>query len=323
MLYIGLGFIVATMNTKRVEAQAAECPFPDSVAVADTLDAKLYYPLQVGNVWETTVSESGFELADPTRLEVIADTVIEDISFVKVRSSDFTYTNDRFVLTGVRVSHSYRAVVDTALLDWSLNLGLRSQPFRFNQSFNSCYESMGSLIEVSGGYDQSFSIREQGGFTEYQVPAIKHINFENVAVQTFAHGIGRVEAIGDPFRITELIYAKIDGVEYGTPLAELFEFRISSTETDLLNQKWSLSTYPNPVRSTLHVQLHVQELSVLSLSIYDLLGRKVMASVSDWPVGSGLHVFDLDLSSLAAGTYVLRVSGTAGERLLRKIIKLE
>ena len=64
--------------------------------------------------------------------------------------------------------------------------------------------------------------------------------------------------------------------------------------------------YPNPARGQATVPYHVASASTVRVVVFDALGRRVVESVS--PVAAGAQSARLDVSALAAGTYVVQVS---------------
>lgn len=68
-----------------------------------------------------------------------------------------------------------------------------------------------------------------------------------------------------------------------------------------------LSTHPNPVRTRLTVQYSVPQRSEITLTIYDVLGRKVRTAKRS--VVNGRRTEVLGVSDLSSGVYVLRLRG--------------
>ncbi|MCX8479862.1 MAG: T9SS type A sorting domain-containing protein [Chitinophagales bacterium] len=67
----------------------------------------------------------------------------------------------------------------------------------------------------------------------------------------------------------------------------------------------SIRLYPNPAKDNLYVQIP-QQVSV-SIELFDIYGRQVASKKSDINVGTTLQI--LDIKSLSAGTYFVRVKG--------------
>ena len=63
--------------------------------------------------------------------------------------------------------------------------------------------------------------------------------------------------------------------------------------------------YPNPARNHLTISYELGEPANVNIFVYDVLGRKGLATIMQRP--AGVHTDQLDISDLAAGLYVLRV----------------
>jgi hypothetical protein len=70
--------------------------------------------------------------------------------------------------------------------------------------------------------------------------------------------------------------------------------------------------YPNPFNPSTTIQFDLPEPGVVTLRVYDLLGREMMEILDHRPFGAGTHVAELDATKLASGIYFYQISG-AGE----------
>lgn len=74
-----------------------------------------------------------------------------------------------------------------------------------------------------------------------------------------------------------------------------------------------LSVYPNPVVEVANVRFSIERSQQITLDVFDILGRPVihrdLGSAS-----SGEHEIALDVSDLAPGLYMVRLTGDAGAR---------
>jgi len=64
--------------------------------------------------------------------------------------------------------------------------------------------------------------------------------------------------------------------------------------------------YPNPFNPTTSIQFTLDEVSNVSLKIYDLLGKEV-ATVTEGTYGTGQHTVTFDGSNLASGVYIYKI----------------
>lgn len=128
------------------------------------------------------------------------------------------------------------------------------------------------------------------------------------------HGIGRVSAMG--FSVLRHDYHLIDPV----PFPGLNYYRLRMVDTDdsfeysdvqvvSMGSPTRMVLFPNPTNSQLHITLEKMLEGPLVLDVFDATGRIVLQQ--------GLNVADthqatLDVSVLAQGSYMLRLSGLGG-----------
>jgi hypothetical protein len=282
-----------------------DCPFTEDEAIADTLDPQGYYPLEVGSIWEYT-EMSGAHMDDPRREEVVKDTLIDGELFHKLKITTYQYDPD--LITEASIQYRYITTTDTSIVHWLQGL-LEENPIRFSQDFNSCYLVNDQILYASeGGYNRSFEIEESGVPVSYEVPAMKSIGSAVSLIEDYAYGIGRVGSRGDPSVITKLIYARIDGQAYGTPLDSLFDIRVATDEQPTApRQPIHLTRYPNPFRSTAHLAFSLTAPAQVTLRISDVLGRVVARPFDGEQLSPGVHRVAWDAARLPAGLYLVQV----------------
>ncbi|GAB4371807.1 MAG: hypothetical protein Kow0042_14780 [Calditrichia bacterium] len=114
-----------------------------------------------------------------------------------------------------------------------------------------------------------------------------------------------------------IIYAKINGVEYGTPLG-IDDFSRSA----LSDRVRLLQNYPNPFNPITIIGFDLPEDSNIKLEIYDITGRRIrILAEGRYPAGSHRVVWDGrdDAGNAAAsGVYVYRLS--TGSKLQTPIV---
>lgn len=81
---------------------------------------------------------------------------------------------------------------------------------------------------------------------------------------------------------------------------------LTNTETLGNNGTLPFAVFPNPAASTLNVQMHFEQPSILDLSVADVTGRILLREPISAPAGEFLH--RIDLSKLPSGQYSLRMS---------------
>ena len=79
----------------------------------------------------------------------------------------------------------------------------------------------------------------------------------------------------------------------------------------------SLNLFPNPTDSRSSLQYELPEQAEVSLSVYDLYGRKVR-DVYNGRVGAGQHTHEVDMNGLAKGLYLVQLKLNNGESTFTK-----
>ncbi len=90
---------------------------------------------------------------------------------------------------------------------------------------------------------------------------------------------------------------------------------VSGLENELGGGK--LAVYPNPSSGLVRIELPLNGTAQIALQVYNLMGQEVM-NVQDGQVNGELFVRELDLSQLAGGMYLIRLSQD-GKQVVRKI----
>jgi len=86
-----------------------------------------------------------------------------------------------------------------------------------------------------------------------------------------------------------------------------------------------LSTYPNPFNPVAVVTLEVASPGEASVTVYDVLGRRV-AALHEGPLEAGRHAFRLDGAALPSGVYLVRATlgdPEAGRALTQRVTLLK
>jgi hypothetical protein len=112
--------------------------------------------------------------------------------------------------------------------------------------------------------------------------------------------------------ISELIYAKVDGREYGTPLT--VEKPPENLPSDFVLEQ----NYPNPFNSTTTVNVFVPQTQSISLEVFSSIGQ-VVARLHEGEASVGWHAIHWGAHGCASGVYICRLrtaSGTVSRKLL-------
>ena len=159
---------------------------------------------------------------------------------------------------------------------------------------------------------QTFTAAAINNTARLQWETASEINNDHFDIERSANGnlftkIGRVQGSGttsiaqhyqfvDPAPLTSNNYYRLAQVDV--------DGKITYSQTRLLSfnsQSGVLKLYPNPARTTVHIQLPQQASGQHALELYDLAGLKVL--VQNVPAGT-LQI-EADISTLASGIYIL------------------
>jgi hypothetical protein len=129
---------------------------------------------------------------------------------------------------------------------------------------------------------------------------------------TYATGIGEAEKWSKVSPYRYLAYARVAGVEYGTPR---FPVAAEPGPPEVL-AALALSVWPNPARGQATVAFTLASPALVRAAVYDGLGREVLTrDLGMLPVGQ--HEAALDLSHLAPGLYAVRVAAGGASGTVR------
>ncbi len=132
-------------------------------------------------------------------------------------------------------------------------------------------------------------------------------------VYVLAEGIGQIREDWDDGTIVLLNYAKIGGKVYGNIVG------IDDNET-INPLSFSVSqNYPNPFNPSTKINYSLKEAGLVSLKVFDILGREVAILVNDIKE-AGYHSVEFNASSASGGLpsgvyiYTLQVNGYSQSR---------
>ncbi len=93
-------------------------------------------------------------------------------------------------------------------------------------------------------------------------------------------------------------------------------------QIDNIPNKFSLSNaYPNPFNPTTNIKFNIAKSGFVTLTVYDILGRKVVELVNKEMV-AGSYSVTFNASSLASGTYIYRLISN-GKQISKKMLLLK
>jgi len=279
---------------------------PALAQTPDTTSAWRYYPLQIGNAWEHR--GSGF-VPGFMRTEIVGDTLIEGTHYF-LETTVF-HPEDK---PGARFPIRFDTTTANVMARWEDG---SESVWQFsgcplNVPFGAEVECLNGSKAVGGGYDETVElvdglVLEGVTYKEFYTPPYSFVN-------GYVAGIGWVLSVtGVEPGQRYLSYARIDGVEYGQPFPVTTEGAPESVAV-------ALAVFPNPSRGTATVRFMLDRAQRVTLAVYDVLGRRVLArDLGVQPAGEAQH--RLDVASLPSGVYVVRLDGDAGTRATARIVR--
>ncbi|GJQ63095.1 MAG: hypothetical protein SCALA702_21480 [Melioribacteraceae bacterium] len=144
-----------------------------------------------------------------------------------------------------------------------------------------------------------------------QVGINKYFDEPSVAFDTVVVGDTSVIATGlDYFRVYWWRVSGINDLGSGQ-WSEAFGFKteqLTSLEEENIPSDYSLSqNYPNPFNPLTKIRFSLPEQSMVTLKVYDILGREV-ATLLDGVKSAGTHTVSFNASALSSGIYIYRIS---------------
>jgi|AntRauTorckE6833_2_1112554.scaffolds.fasta_scaffold09028_1 endonuclease I len=101
-----------------------------------------------------------------------------------------------------------------------------------------------------------------------------------------------------------------------TPVANEFDSEIASHIQ--LKQN-----YPNPFNPSTIIGYQLSESSVISLKVYDMLGREVATLVNNKRQAAGSHYITFEAGELSSGVYIYRISTSNSTQITKKMLLMK
>jgi hypothetical protein len=290
----------------------------DTHVVTDTLDWHRYYPLEIGNTWE-------YGGLDAFKSTIVGDTLANGRRyFIRRDSIPAVGALGPFIET-FYVRYDTAGTVVTLL---SLEADTMAPPLPFDHfradfpdvlahfdmrsAFGDTlyYRAPDTLFYVQGGYNQ----RIQVGNEYVEVDALKCFGVEGILLWAgcYAADVGFVRG-GNLFG-SELMYAEVNGVVYGSPI-------FTGVETsDEVPEQFGIETiYPNPFRDKVTITWRLPKPSVITVEVFDVLGRRIWwEGTSVEAAGAGR--FELVRRGWLAGIYLVRLTTESGAQAVQSVV---
>ncbi len=253
-----------------------------------------YHPLSKGNIWIYHVT------APPSRTwyrhrEIVGDSIID--------------------------GKTYRIVTETNSLDSVARITVA----RFDTS-TGCYYTRASSADIledstvtftpnssfGGSYDCKVFKSLDTGIVLQTLTTTRQIGEGNLIKEdamswSYSYGLGLVFqtdvqlVLFQPIETLQLVYAKIDGKEYGSVPVSV------STRDKRVPASFALSqNYPNPFNPITTISFDLPSRSLVSLKVFNLLGKEVSRIVSG-ELEAGSYTRQWNAADMPSGVYFYRL----------------
>jgi hypothetical protein len=266
-----------------------------STAAAQALDSALaYFPMAVGNTWQYAQYidyVSVGTLQGYSTLRVIGDSTMPNGKKYKVFSGrDYISGQSipiclRMDSTGANIYEPNPSVGGGEQL-WD---SLLARPHDGSRSGNNLYIFRDTILGVPTVI-RNYMLLIDGPYRELAYN-LGPVWFMYIAYDQFA-------------RIDELVYAKIDGHEYGTLVS------VNATAESTPKEFGLSQNYPNPFNPSTTIRFALPQRAHVRMTVFNALGQQV-AHLVDEMEEPGEHIARFDGSHLASGVYFYRLQ--AGE----------
>jgi hypothetical protein len=163
---------------------------------------------------------------------------------------------------------------------------------------------------TQGGYAQPLPLGGVG-----TIKSLRRWFVTTEATTTFAAGIGVLSRYTSyEIDIDErhtLAYARVAGVEYGTPIV--------ATEPAPAGAD-GMNVAPNPTNGRVTVSFHVETAGPVRVTVHDLLGRELLVA-HEGRLPAGAHSLPLDTTGLPAGVYAIRAAADGRTRAAAVVVR--
>ncbi len=263
----------------------------NSSMIIDTSNTNLlnYFPLQAENYWQykkTHISGvSGETNQGYDKIQVFGETVINNIKYYNIR----WLGNNKYF----RVDTLHNSIL-------SYINGEEKLLFELDSQNGDCWQFENTNRDIcnEGIYEESIFCN---------IDTVMHLNqYFYCKAFILSSRIGPVWISNDDSYQTidydryDLVYAKINGVEYGTFVS--VENEDSSHPIDyFLSQN-----YPNPFNPSTRINYSLPHSSKVTLKVYDILGNEIKTLVNK-EQNAGIYEVEYDSKGLSSGIYFYRI----------------
>ncbi len=267
----------------------------------DTLNTLSYFPMQVGNQWQFSVTNSYYPNdTSYYGFSISGDTLMPNNKCYFEFDYGIFAEYFRIDSTELRV-YTYDAYLDTEYVHYKLTLTDTDSIFTLYHIYDTTFGQVGNLpyYRTQNVYDWT------DFYTEDQTIYLSKDFGLSTKIRDFGYG---------SISYYNLIAARIDSVMYG-------QFITSINQTENINNFILFQNYPNPFNQTTKIKFSLEKIENIRIEVYNTLGKKIEILLKE-QLPAGLHEIEFNADKLASGVYLYRIE--AGDyQQIRKMILLK
>lgn len=258
---------------------------------------KSYFPLHIGDYWQYkgTHITSSDTTVDYINTEVLKDTLIGSMNqtYYKLRVGYSPYPYGGDSIKYYRYDSSSQSIYEYHQLENNEALF-----FRLNSKLNDTWRY--SNVEVGYFNDDTINV-----FDKQEICKVYTGSGPPIWSYALAKYFGPIRIIDDEswgflfYNVYNLIYAKIDGIEYG----KYVTYIKNSTDNSSPNVFKLYQNYPNPFNPVTRINYSVPQRSYIKLVVYNILGETIRI-LFEGEENAGNYSISFNGSNLPSGIYI-------------------
>ena len=256
--------------------------YGDLLVKRQKIDWSEFYPLHIGDFWKYQGKDGVFETI--TYVNVIKDTLMPDGEFYKmIHTQNYGGSYPAETTTFERLDS-----ISNSVKQW--NSSNRKSILKYK--FSSC---LGDTFSMGDNYFVfRFDDKNYDGIHYFQYPDLIYLGYY------FSRGLGLTQRTIEGGRDI-IVGAVIEGKVFGDTSTTSIE-----EEFDIYNNFKLFQNYPNPFKPITKISYSIKEESLVTLKIYDILGKEIATLVNENKV-AGNYEIKFNASDLPSGMYIYKI----------------
>ncbi|MCH8568083.1 MAG: T9SS type A sorting domain-containing protein [Balneolales bacterium] len=188
-----------------------------------------------------------------------------------------------------------------------------------SSTWNNAVSPYANFVEDPNYFPVTLSLEEQGATSFRSSSMIDHIVIAGELIDDHIDGAQRVE------NTNAYIPNYLNTTSDHYPVWTRFELRPSTSAGDNPGSELPTATgldqnYPNPFNPITNIQFSLTEAQNVTLTVYDVMGRRVATLLDNQAHNTGTHTVSFDGSTLSSGIYLYRLQLPNGESFTNKMM---